>query len=50
MIPRICWRDFRNSKRTYIVVDWDQGRLKIRTLQLPSKNSINSVEYIKGKR
>ena len=36
--------------KDYIVVGCNQGRLKIRTLQAPSKNSINSVEYIKGKR
>ncbi|WP_228154707.1 methionyl-tRNA formyltransferase [Aliarcobacter cryaerophilus] len=36
--------------KDYIVVGCKQGRLKIRTLQAPSKNSINSVEYIKGKR
>lgn len=36
--------------KDYIVVACNQGRLKIRTLQAPSKNSINSVEYIKGKR
>ena len=36
--------------KDYIVVGGNQGRLKIRTLQAPSKNSINSVEYIKGKR
>lgn len=36
--------------KDYIVVGCNQGRLKILTLQAPSKNSINSVEYIKGKR
>ena len=36
--------------KDYIVVGCNQGRLKIGTLQAPSKNSINSVEYIKGKR
>lgn len=36
--------------KDYIVVGCKQGRLRIRTLQAPSKNSINSVEYIKGKR
>ena len=36
--------------KDYIVVACNQGRLRIRTLQAPSKNSINSVEYIKGKR
>ncbi|WNL28827.1 methionyl-tRNA formyltransferase [Arcobacter cryaerophilus gv. pseudocryaerophilus] len=36
--------------KDYILVGCNQGRLKIRTLQAPSKNSINSVEYIKGKR
>ncbi|UYF44358.1 methionyl-tRNA formyltransferase [Aliarcobacter cryaerophilus] len=36
--------------KDYIVVACKQGRLRIRTLQAPSKNSINSVEYIKGKR
>lgn len=36
--------------KDYIVVGCNQGRLRIRTLQAPSKNSINSVEYIKGKR
>ncbi|XQC06563.1 methionyl-tRNA formyltransferase [Arcobacter cryaerophilus gv. pseudocryaerophilus] len=36
--------------KDYIVVGCNQGRLKIRALQAPSKNSINSVEYIKGKR
>ncbi|MEM5558593.1 methionyl-tRNA formyltransferase [Aliarcobacter cryaerophilus] len=37
-------------EKDYILVGCNQGRLKIRTLQAPSKNSINSVEYIKGKR
>ncbi|MFY9083721.1 methionyl-tRNA formyltransferase [Aliarcobacter cryaerophilus] len=36
--------------KDYILVGCKQGRLRIRTLQAPSKNSINSVEYIKGKR
>ncbi|MCT7492092.1 methionyl-tRNA formyltransferase [Aliarcobacter cryaerophilus] len=36
--------------KDYIVVACKQGRLRIITLQAPSKNSINSVEYIKGKR
>lgn len=36
--------------KDYIVVACKKGSLKIRTLQAPSKNSISSVEYIKGKR
>ncbi|HKM19581.1 MAG TPA: methionyl-tRNA formyltransferase, partial [Aliarcobacter sp.] len=37
-------------EKDYIVVACKKGSLKIKTLQAPSKNSINSVEYIKGKR
>ncbi|AXK48280.1 methionyl-tRNA formyltransferase [Aliarcobacter trophiarum LMG 25534] len=36
--------------KDYIIVGCEQGRLKIKTLQAPSKSSINSVEYIRGQR
>ena len=36
--------------KDYIVVACEKGSLKIGTLQAPSKNSISSVEYIKGQR
>ncbi len=36
--------------KDYIVVACEKGSLKIGTLQAPSKNSISSVDYIKGQR
>ena len=36
--------------KDYIVVGCEKGKLKIKTLQAPSKNAINGVDYIRGQR